>query len=247
MESSTSVKGDYGKLSEGGCKEEGPKRDEKGTTTSSQPNEKRKAKKHMSHEDIIAIKCLSKVWYDYPQWDATNTILLDDSPEKCPSQYRGNALHPPPICGTVTCNDENREGAHTEAGSVEKSVNKDSCPIVDSKGTLRKGSADGHAEGVSVAKNVNEDSCPIIDSEGTSGKGTADGHAEIGSVGKNVTENSRSIIDDDEINQRTQRNFFQLLAKHSAESTSSNFLPSFLEEHAHGHNMGWENNGVVSK
>jgi hypothetical protein len=53
-------------------------------------------------DNITAMKSLSKVWSAYPLWDSTNTILLDDSPEKCPHQYRGNALHPLPITGTVT-------------------------------------------------------------------------------------------------------------------------------------------------
>jgi hypothetical protein len=32
----------------------------------------------------------------------TNTILIDDSPEKCPYAYRKNALHPPSISGIDT-------------------------------------------------------------------------------------------------------------------------------------------------
>ena len=63
--------------------------------------------KAIDYRDLTAIKSLSKVWDTYPLWDATNTILLDDSPEKVPTEYRGNALHPPPICGTITaCTDE---------------------------------------------------------------------------------------------------------------------------------------------
>lgn len=53
-------------------------------------------------DNVIAKKSLSKVWSAYPLWDSTNTILLDDSPEKCPHGNRGNALHPLPITGTVT-------------------------------------------------------------------------------------------------------------------------------------------------
>jgi hypothetical protein len=63
----------------------------------------------ITHVDLTAIKSLSKVWSAYPLWDATNTILLDDSPEKCPHQFRGNALNPLPISGTVTaCVVENK-------------------------------------------------------------------------------------------------------------------------------------------
>lgn len=50
--------------------------------------------------DMIAIKSLSKVWSTYPIWDETNTLLLDDSPDKCPRRHRGNAIHPFPLCGT---------------------------------------------------------------------------------------------------------------------------------------------------
>jgi hypothetical protein len=53
-------------------------------------------------DNITAMKYLSKVWSAYPLWDSTNTILLDDSPEKCRHEFRGNAIHPLPITGTVT-------------------------------------------------------------------------------------------------------------------------------------------------
>jgi hypothetical protein len=67
------------------------------------------------HDDITAVKSLSKVWTAYPLWDTTNTILLDDSPEKCPDRYRGNALHPLPITGTVTaCVTEEKNLAETK-------------------------------------------------------------------------------------------------------------------------------------
>jgi hypothetical protein len=52
--------------------------------------------------NVTAMKYLSKVWSAYPLWDSTNTILLDDSPEKCPHEFRGNAIHPLPITGIVT-------------------------------------------------------------------------------------------------------------------------------------------------
>ena len=53
-------------------------------------------------DDMIAIKSLSRVWTTYPIWDETNTLLLDDSPDKCPKRFRGNALHPPSLRGTET-------------------------------------------------------------------------------------------------------------------------------------------------
>lgn len=54
-------------------------------------------------DDMIAIKSLSRVWTTYPIWDETNTLLLDDSPDKCPRRFRGNAIHPPSLRGTETC------------------------------------------------------------------------------------------------------------------------------------------------
>ena len=44
-------------------------------------------------------KPLSRVWDEYPLWDTTNTLLMDDSPKKCPPAYSQNTLHPPPLHG----------------------------------------------------------------------------------------------------------------------------------------------------
>jgi hypothetical protein len=55
---------------------------------------------HQQHpKDTIFIKSLAKVWNDFPLWDASNTLLIDDSPEKCPTIHLKNTLHPPPILG----------------------------------------------------------------------------------------------------------------------------------------------------
>mmetsp|Transcript_18307 Transcript_18307/g.38496 ORF Transcript_18307/g.38496 Transcript_18307/m.38496 type:complete len:640 (+) Transcript_18307:205-2124(+) len=64
----------------------------------------RKSSKSTStcHEGLTAIKSLGKVWMEFPLWNHSNTLLLDDSPEKCPKQFRGNALHPPSIRGTFS-------------------------------------------------------------------------------------------------------------------------------------------------
>ena len=48
--------------------------------------------------DVIFEKSLGKVWGMYPMWDATNTFLIDDSPEKA-RKWIENTLHPPPIDG----------------------------------------------------------------------------------------------------------------------------------------------------
>ena len=153
-----------------------------------------------SHRDLIAIKSLSKVWSEFPLWDATNTILLDDSPEKCPIQYRGNALHPPPIRGTIS---------------------------------------------TAVCSNTNNGKKNEVAEAG--------GNKSVSSSDKLDTD-SYSIIDDDEMNQKTQRTFFTLLAKHfevppkEDESTSAgeeDSLMKFLQEHANVHNMGWEMGSIA--
>lgn len=43
---------------------------------------------------------LAKVWKLYPLWNANNTILMDDSPDKC-TQWHENAVHPPPLHGLL--------------------------------------------------------------------------------------------------------------------------------------------------
>ena len=77
------------------------------------------------HKDVTAIKSLSKVWSAYPLWDETNTILLDDTREKCPTQHSANALHPLSIRGTITaCNNED--------SAIEiDAKGKDSYSIID--------------------------------------------------------------------------------------------------------------------
>jgi hypothetical protein len=47
----------------------------------------------------LFVKDLSLVWKEFPLWNANNTLLYDDSPEKC-AQWQSNAVHPPSITGT---------------------------------------------------------------------------------------------------------------------------------------------------
>ena len=93
---------------------------------------KASANKEICHSDVTAIKSLSKVWSAYPLWDETNTILLDDSREKCPTKHSANALHPLSIRGTITaCNNED--------SVIEKDVkSKDSYSIIDDDETNQK-------------------------------------------------------------------------------------------------------------
>ena len=67
--------------------------DGEGDTASDEPNSSDKF-------DIIFEKSLGKVWGRFGLWDASNTLLIDDSPEKA-RKWIENTLHPPPITGIV--------------------------------------------------------------------------------------------------------------------------------------------------
>lgn len=49
--------------------------------------------------NAIFVKSLQKVYNRYPLWSSANTILIDDSPEKCPEEDIPNTLHPPSMHG----------------------------------------------------------------------------------------------------------------------------------------------------
>lgn len=49
-------------------------------------------------EGKIFQKNLGKVFAEYPLFNKTNTLLIDDNPTKCP-QYIANCIHPSPIMG----------------------------------------------------------------------------------------------------------------------------------------------------
>jgi NLI interacting factor-like phosphatase len=48
----------------------------------------------------IFVKNLEKVWGDFPLWNPSNTLLMDDSPDKCPVVR--SAIHPPALHGKVS-------------------------------------------------------------------------------------------------------------------------------------------------
>lgn len=52
---------------------------------------------HKTETGITFEKDLAKVWKAYPLWDSKNTLLVDDSPNKCVQVECG--LHPPPLHG----------------------------------------------------------------------------------------------------------------------------------------------------
>ena len=138
-----SSNGDNGKPSDSGCTNQGSEKTSAGdvitktsvpTTEKKKRRRKRKSKPTLSHKDVIAVKSLTKVWSCYPRWNATNTLLIDDSPEKCPRQFRGNVVHPPPICGTYTRAEEHEEGGAVGSGAkiaVEEQDPKSTHAMVD--------------------------------------------------------------------------------------------------------------------
>ena len=50
---------------------------------------------------FVFMKLLCKVWKEYPLWNASNTILMDDSREKISEDHTSNVIHPPPLLGTM--------------------------------------------------------------------------------------------------------------------------------------------------
>lgn len=49
-------------------------------------------------DDVVFVKDIQHVWNKYPLWNTNNTLLVDDSPEKC-FAWKENAVHPPPMNG----------------------------------------------------------------------------------------------------------------------------------------------------
>lgn len=65
---------------------------------------------HSFDGDLVFEKHLPKIWEAYPLWSARNTLLIDDSPEKC-SMAVGNAIHPPPLHGRNPRRNSNQNGS----------------------------------------------------------------------------------------------------------------------------------------
>lgn len=86
--------------------------DNAAATTSSAPS---------SSTETIFGKSLGKVWAKYPLWDETNTLLVDDSPEKA-QRWIGNTLHPPPILGTAADDDTSEKTNHDLANAIGQRV-----------------------------------------------------------------------------------------------------------------------------
>ena len=48
--------------------------------------------------EMVFRKNLSIVWRKFPLWNSCNTLLIDDSPDKC-IYHKENSIHPPPLNG----------------------------------------------------------------------------------------------------------------------------------------------------
>jgi hypothetical protein len=68
------------------------------TTTTTTTNQQQQPQQYDHPNSVIFEKHLPKVWERFPLWNAGNTLLMDDSPSKCPHAVT-NAIHPPPIHG----------------------------------------------------------------------------------------------------------------------------------------------------
>ncbi|KAL3794586.1 hypothetical protein HJC23_008042 [Cyclotella cryptica] len=84
------------------------------------------------YQEFTAIKSLSKVWSAYPLWDNTNTLLIDDSPDKCPRRFRENAIHPPPLRGTETFYSLESDAASRSVDSSEENKSDETDQASDS-------------------------------------------------------------------------------------------------------------------
>jgi NLI interacting factor-like phosphatase len=65
----------------------------------------------------IFIKNLDLVWRTFPLWNASNTLLMDDSPDKCP--IAGSAIHPPALHGKVHGDNTVMSDAENEGHQME--------------------------------------------------------------------------------------------------------------------------------
>ena len=92
----------------------GNEKAKQGNESTTRNNEGSQVHRKSHYNDIVFIKSLGKVWAAYPLWNESNTLLIDDSPEKCPEKMKHNYLHPPPLLGldsSVLSNLETRDVA----------------------------------------------------------------------------------------------------------------------------------------
>ncbi len=188
-------------------------------------------------KDFVFMKHLSKVWQEYPLWNASNTILMDDSPEKC-LRFRDNCIHPPPIMGINM--------AQFQKFLKELDVNKDDS-VESNKSII------GSNEGTPVFKegNCTNESSSDIESKKDGierlESSNSTSHSCAPSTSSSATSStSTSSIEDlmsDEENESKQMEFFQKLAKvwrqtSLADDDEEELLFNFLKVHGKDH-MNW--------
>lgn len=116
------------------------------------PKQDRDDDEHSFDETVVFEKHLPKIWESYPLWSANNTLLMDDSPEKCPMAV-ANAIHPPPLHGRIwngdSKNGEDQDNQKRQTLFFEKLVSfwadsphreqpfKDDVAEQESRGTLK--------------------------------------------------------------------------------------------------------------
>jgi NLI interacting factor-like phosphatase len=62
------------------------------------PAHQRPTPKSAMPAKVLYKKDLGQVWKEFPLWNQSNTLLMDDSPDKCMA-WQENAVHPPPLHG----------------------------------------------------------------------------------------------------------------------------------------------------
>jgi hypothetical protein len=72
--------------------------------------------------NTVFVKSLDKVYNRFPIWNSSNTILLDDSPEKCPAKDALNTLHPPSMHGKQRISHESTFDSMSDEENHERQV-----------------------------------------------------------------------------------------------------------------------------
>jgi hypothetical protein len=72
--------------------------------------------------NTVFVKSLDKVYNRFPIWNSSNTILMDDSPEKCPEKDTLNTLHPPSMHGKQRISHESTFDSMSDEENHERQV-----------------------------------------------------------------------------------------------------------------------------
>jgi hypothetical protein len=72
--------------------------------------------------NTVFVKSLDKVYNRFPIWNSSNTLLMDDSPEKCPEKDTLNTLHPPSMHGKQRISHESTFDSMSDEENHERQV-----------------------------------------------------------------------------------------------------------------------------